>query len=803
MKLWDVPRWLLGLAAALIVVWAVIDVGARTWGMWAERWSDTRPVLTVLHWGDTDEVAIVEALVQAYRDANPDVRVERLHASDYDSKLKTMLAAGTPPDLFYLRYEDMPDFARAGMLLNLEPYLAEDRAAGEAGWIEDVFPILLDAFRWDADAERVGSGDLYGVAKDFTPLLMYANLDLFRRAGVSIPYEGWTWDEFAEAMAKITALGDPDDPNERIFGGIFKTWPAVLRVLVWNFGGDFFGGDNGDAFTDVTVDGEGAQEALAYIRRLRMEEGTIFNATGLSQDEDDLFRRGRIGVMGPVGRWYTPRFRKIEDFDWDVVPVPHKEGTEPVTGIATVAWSIASQSAYPDEAYELLKFMCAGEGQERLAELGLAVPVMRSVAYSESFLTPGEKPENAELFLELAETARLAMNPLNRRFDQILEQELAKTIRLDEMTPAEAAAEVERQWLAELASPLQTRDYPVMPWAWVGGAAVVLVGAVIFVGWWFARKQKLGAIDRAQERTGFLFIGPWLLGFVLFLLGPMVVSLLLSLTSWSAMAPLSSARFVGLDNYIHMFRYDEQVGQALWVTFYYTILAVPIVQTAAILVAVMMNAKVPGIAFFRTAYFVPSVVTGVALVTLWITIFNTDEGLLNLVLRQILEPVNAVTGWAWEPPDWFGVDGAVFAMPALVLMTVWGVGGGMIIYLAGLKNIPESLYEAARIDGAGAVRQFVNITLPMLSPLIFFNVIMGIIGSFQVFTQAYVIRGSTGGTDENLLFYVLYLYDHAFRNHNMGYASALAWVLFLLVLVLTLFVFRGSKGLVHYEGLRS
>ncbi|MEQ9461428.1 MAG: extracellular solute-binding protein [Phycisphaeraceae bacterium] len=798
MKLWDIPRWLLGLGAALVVVWAFVDVGARTWRLWSDKLSDPRPVLTVLHWGDNDEVAIVQALVDAYQEANPDVRVQRLHASDYDSKLKTMLAAGTPPDLFYLRYEDMPDFARTGMLLNLEPYIAEDRARGEAGWIDDVFPILLEAYRWNDELGRAGSGTLYGVAKDFTPLLMYANLDLFERAGVAVPYGGWTWGEFREVMGKIAALGDRDDPNGRVYGGIFKTWPAVLRVLVWNFGGEFFG----DGFDDVALDEAGAQEAMHFIRRMRMEDETVFNATGLSQDEDDLFRRGRVGVIGPVGRWYTPRFRKIEAFDWDVIPVPHKEGVTPTTGIATVAWSIASQSAYPDEAYELLKFLCAADGQEMIARMGLAVPVRRSVAESEAFLSPGQRPANAKLYLELTETARLAQNPVNRRFDQILEQEIAKTIRLDEMTPEEVAGEVERQWGIEIASPLQTKDYPLMPWRWLGLGAGLLVVGVTLVGWLIARRQVLGAIDRSQERTGFAFISPWLIGFVLFLLGPMVVSLLLSLTSWSAMAPLSSARFVGLDNYLHLFTYDEQVKQALWVTFYYTVLAVPVVQTAAILVAVMMNAKVPGIAFFRTAYFVPSVVTGVALVTLWITIFNNDQGLLNLVLRDVLEPLNAVTGWGWEPPDWFGRDGAVFAMPALVLMTLWGVGGGMIIYLAGLKNIPESLYEAARIDGAGVVRQFVNITLPMLSPLIFFNVIMGIIGSFQVFTQAYVIRGSTGGTDENMLFYVLYLYDHAFRNHNMGYASALAWVLFVLVLVLTLFVFRGSRGMVHYEGLR-
>ncbi|QDU70943.1 extracellular solute-binding protein [Mucisphaera calidilacus] len=803
MKLSDVPRWLLAICAALIIIWSFVDVGARTWRLWADRLADPRPVLTVLHWGDNAEIDIVQSTIDAFEEKHPEIRVQRLHASDYDSKLKTMLAAGTPPDLFYLRYEDLPDFAQTQMLLDLEPYIARDREEGQAEWVDDVFPILLNAYRWNDEQRLAGSGTLYGIPKDFTPLLMYANLDLFNEAGVEVPYDGWTWTEFREAMRKIAALGDPDDPNRRVYGGIIKTWPSVIRTFFWNFDGEYFGGPEGNEFSNVALDEPGAQETLDFIRTLRMEDKSIFNATGLSQDEDDLFRRGRIGIIAPVGRWYTPRFRQIDEFDWDVIPIPHKEGVEPTTGIATVAWSIASQSKHPEAAYTLLKFLCAAEGQQMIAEQGLAVPSRMSVAYSDDFLAPGLRPKNAELYLELAETARLAQVPTNNRFDQILDTELAKTLRLNELTPAEAAAEIERQWLAELASPLQTKEYPLMPWRTLAIVAGVILVIAVTAGAYLARRQQLGAIDRAQERTGFAFISPWLLGFVVFLLGPLMVSLLLSLTSWSAMAPLSAARFVGFDNYVHLFTYDEQVWQALWVTFYYTVLAVPIVQTAAILVAVMMNARVPGIAFFRTAYFVPSVVTGVALVTLWITIFNNDQGLLNMVLRNLLAPFNTLLGTTLEPPDWFGVDGAVFAMPALVLMTLWGVGGGMIIYLAGLKNIPDSLYEAARIDGANAISQFINITIPMLSPLIFFNVIMGIIGSFQVFTQAYVIRGSTGGTDENLLFYVLYLYDHAFRNHNMGYASALAWVLFLIVLVFTLFIFRGSRGMVHYEGLKS
>jgi multiple sugar transport system permease protein/multiple sugar transport system substrate-binding protein len=223
---------------------------------------------------------------------------------------------------------------------------------------------------------------------------------------------------------------------------------------------------------------------------------------------------------------------------------------------------------------------------------------------------------------------------------------------------------------------------------------------------------------------------------------------------------------------------------------------VPITQVAALAVAMLMNVRVRGIALFRTIYFVPSVVSGVALAVLWLQIFNNDYGLLNSVLRPVSRHL-----FGGDPPDWFGRDAHLWAVPAFIIMGLWGVGGGMIIYLAGLKGIPASLYEAATVDGAGPMRKFWNVTLPMLSPLIFYNLVMGIIGSFQVFTQAKVM--TNGGPNDATLFYVLNLYRQAFEFHNMGYASAMAWVLFLIVLVLTMLVFRASRNLVYYEGLKA
>lgn len=793
-------RYTLGVFALGLVLWSFYDVGSRTLGDITGSNRDADVVLTVLYWGTPAEEAIVQAMIAAFEAEHPGVQVEGIHTADYDSKLKTMLAAGTPPDLFYLKPDDVAEFADTGMVMNLEPYVAAQRAAGEGGWLDAFYPVLMDAFRWDADLQRTGpSGELHAIPKDFTPGVMYINADLFREAGYSdarldaIRRDGWTWEAYRDAMIAIDALNQTAALADRgrVYGGVIKHWPDPMRNLLWTFGGSFFGDNDGD-FTDVQVDSPESVACLEFIRKLRFEDGCVFNASGITEGEDDLFRRGRVGALGPYGRWFTPDLRDVP-FEWDVLPLPHAEGVAPVSVLFTVSWAVSSQTAHPAEATALLKSLCGEEGQQRTAQLGLAMPSMRTVAESPTFLETEHGPEHVQVFLDSAAVGRLPQFPRLKQFNRILDSEMKETLVLNSKTGEEAGRAVERLWLNELASPLYAKDYGVMPWGRVlgvtGAGLLLALGVFMF----FARREKTGKLAGAEERTGWLFISPWVVGFLLFVIGPIILAMLLSLTQWSAMAPLNEARFVGLDNYRHMAGYDNDYAHSLWVTVYFTLLAVPLLQALALGVAVLMNVEVRGIALWRTVFFLPSVVTGVALVTLWIAMFDNERGVINGVISFVGLPA----------PDWFGKDGPVFAVPALVIMSLWGVGGGMVIYLAGLKGIPASLYEAARIDGAGRIKQFINITLPMLSPLIFFNLVMGIIGSFQVFTQAYVITGSTGGSNKDLNVYVLNLYRHAFEFHNMGYASALAWVLFLLLVVLTALVFKGSRNMIHYEGLRA
>jgi len=283
---------------------------------------------------------------------------------------------------------------------------------------------------------------------------------------------------------------------------------------------------------------------------------------------------------------------------------------------------------------------------------------------------------------------------------------------------------------------------------------------------------------------GFVFISPWIVGYLCFTVGPMMGSLLLSFCQYD----LANLQFVGAANYERLFTNDPLFWKSLWNTATYTLFAVPLGLTGSLMLAVFLNQKVKGLALYRTLYYIPSLVPAVATALLWNYVFNANFGILNNSLRA--------AGLA-NPPQW--LQDPNWAMPAFVIMSLWGIGGGrMIIFLAGLQGIPDSYYEAADIDGAGALSKFRHITLPMLTPMIFFNMVLGIVGSFQVFTAAYIM--TAGGPANATLFYVLYLFRQAFEEFRMGYASAMAWVLFIILLVFTGIQFWQAKKWVYYEG---
>lgn len=277
-------------------------------------------------------------------------------------------------------------------------------------------------------------------------------------------------------------------------------------------------------------------------------------------------------------------------------------------------------------------------------------------------------------------------------------------------------------------------------------------------------------------------IAPWLIGFVCLTLGPVIFSFVISLTKWDMISP---PRMVGLENYATIFTDDFRFRQSLKVTGLYAAFAVPLGVVCSLALAMLLNLKVRGMRVFRSIFYIPAILPPVAVSMVWLMVFKPHGGIFNTMLGWLhIAPVPWLTSTEW-------------ALPSFVIMSIWGVGGGMIIYLAGLQSVPTQLYEAAEIDGAGGWKKFRHVTLPMISPTIFFNVIMGLIGSFQVFTSSFIM--TQGGPAYSTLFYVLYLYQKAFKYLQMGYACALAWILFAIILALTLVVFKTSARWVYYE----
>jgi multiple sugar transport system permease protein len=294
------------------------------------------------------------------------------------------------------------------------------------------------------------------------------------------------------------------------------------------------------------------------------------------------------------------------------------------------------------------------------------------------------------------------------------------------------------------------------------------------------RDQARAARD---TRTGLLFATPWLIGFLVFFAYPVLASFYYSLCQYDAIRP---PHFIGLQNYQRLFFEDDLFWKSLGNTLYMVVFGLPVGLIASLGIAILLNQRLRGIAFYRTIFYLPSITPVVATSILWLWLLNPEMGLVNLALSKV-----GIIGPAWlTDPSW--------AKAALILMGLWGTGGGMVIYLAALQDIPESLYEAAALDGAGKATQFFRVTLPLLSPVILFNLIMGLIGTFQYFTQAYVM--TNGGPEDSTTFYALHLFNRAFLDFKMGYASAMAWILFLLTLAATLVVFKTSARWVYYSG---
>lgn len=794
-RLREIGIWIrLALRSAVGVVAAVLV-------LWSFYWVATRPLratplapgqiqLTVLHWGDSNEDRIVAQLLEAFERENPDIRTRRINpgmADAYVNKLQTMFASGEPPDVMYVGYEKIADWASKGLLAEIEPWMERDAEQGLPDALEpdDYYPQVLDCFRFDSQTQTAGRGRLYGIAKDFSTVGFYYNIDLFRKAGAPLPRADWTWDDFLQSARTIARL-------DNCYGAEFNTWEAAIRCYLWTMDVDFAS----PGWSEFRLRDP---QLIAELNRLRSwffdERRTLFSAKTQLETGQDPFLSGRIGMTGPFGRWKVPIYRHITDFEWDFAPLPR--GSRQANGIFTTSWSMAAESRHPEAAWRLIRFLCGRPGQELMCQTALAIPALRSVAEGPLFLDPAAKPDNDQAYLDAVPFARPIDWPADPRYLHHLRVRLEDVFKSGSRPVEDALAQVERDWnnfRAENQSAALLSGAECVNWRatalWIFTPTLLALAGLAI--WWL--RTQPGRLARREEYAGLALVSPWVIGFVAFTAFPIVLSLLLSFMHWNGLETLDRARWVGLNNFRYMLFHDAGFHRSLMKTAYYVMLAVPLGQIAALGAALLMNREMRGIGIFRSIWYLPSVLAGVGVAVLWQWVFHHEYGLLNALLRPLADWFHA------RPPAWFERDAAVWGVPAFAIMSLWSIGGTMMIYLAGLKGISRELYEAAAIDGAAGVGRFWNVTLPMLSPVIFFNVIISLINAFQVFTQAYVMTG--GGPGDATRFYVYYLFNQAFDFHEMGYASGMAWLLLLLILGLTLLVMRGSRRYVHYEGLK-
>ena len=719
--------------------------------------------------------ALLEELAREMEEAHPGLRVRLFPlggAAGAQDRAKFLIAGGLQLDLMRIDITELAAYATEGALLDLTPYFATDPSWDAGAY----YPQVLEAL-------RTTDGRLCGLPSTFTPYVMYVNRDLLERAGLAVPTPDWTWDDLVALARQVTADTDGDGRSDQ-YGISLTQWMQAVAPWVWQSGGGLL--DEGGRSSRM---GERPfREAMHFLHSLLHDEQLAsFDASLQNQLGRGLFQAGRAAFYGPVGYWETFRFQHIEEFVWDVVPLPRN--ARRATSLAMTAYVVPRTAREPELAYELMRKLAGPRYQERLAEIGNGVPGLIEAAQSASFLKPALAPESEQVFLDSMEFARF-MPPLAnwRKIESITNAEL-QGILLDPDEDVDAAclrmaaktdAFLERERTRSARSRMPVGIVELALSLSLLGLAAVALGA----------RARAPARAELRNPTGhrahaYGMIALWGAGFLLFFLGPAVVSFVLSLAEWSPLRPLADARWLGLDNFARLGG-DDTFRTSIVATLLYAALSVPFSLALALALALLLQRESTSSSLVRTVCYLPAVLAPVIVATLWRQLLDPDDGLLNRILAGL-----GIDGPAWlRDADW--------AVPSFVLMSLWGVGAQMLVFLAALKALDRTLFDAARIDGAGRWQRFRHVTLPALTPVVLFNLVTGTIQALQIFAQPYVM--TEGGPGDASRFLVLYLYESGFRHLDMGYASVLAWVLFALSAAASLVLLRTSHRWVHYSG---
>jgi len=721
----------------------------------------------------------MQGVVDDYNRSQNRIFVDMVSVSVIRQKTLLATAGGNPPDLAGLMDEALVDFADKNALLSLD-----DFAKGTNLVAERYLPVFWDMCNY--------GGHLW--AAPTTPIIvaLHWNKDLFRDAGLDPERPPRTIAELDEYARKLTKRNDSTGQIERM--GFLPSEPGH-----WPQGwGYFFGGSLWDGGTKLTIDSPENVRAYEWVQSYSKEYGvapllSFRSSFGRFSTAQNAFMSGKI-AMGLQGVWisnfialYSPNLH------WGAAPFPAvEEGGEPVAFANSDMLVIPRGAKHPREAFEFVKYIANRGPTEKLNLAHGKTSPLREV--SDDFLARHKNPY-IRMFQKLSESKSIVhfpeisvTNQLTSEFSTAFDR-----IWLLKTTPRRALADVEERveeaWDRERARQARARE--TEPSGWLRSAPFVLLAGIFAVVAFLGRREhkKMRAVTPRSSRAnaslvrGLLFLSPWLGGLLVFVLYPVTSSVVYSFCDYSV---LTEPRFVGLANYQDLFQ-DHVFWVALKNTAIYALFALPLGLFIAFSFALLLSSNVKAVGIYRTLIFLPSLTPLVASAMVWIWIFNTQYGVLNHALSFLTFGLVHQVAWLKD---------ARFAMPSLIMMSFWGVGHTVVLMLAAMQEVPTSVYEAADIDGASFWQKVRRITLPMISPVLYFNTILGVIGVLQVFAIPYVMTG--GGPARSTYFYAMYLYDNAFSFLRMGYACAMAWILFLIILGLTALAVRAGTTRVHF-----
>lgn len=822
-------------------IWGLLCVGLLILvGCSPQTTSSGKTKLVVWGMQYGEESKGLEARVKEFERRHPNIEVSVLSMGAggmNPQKLMTAIVGSVPPDVVQQDRFTIGDWASRETFVPLDSYLARDKDKPDGIRESDFFHACWAEATYTNPLNK--SQGVYAIPYSTDDRALFYNKELFRQNREVFAEKGMldekgeprppkTWEELEYLAPKLTSK-NPDGTYQRI-GFIPNYGNCFLYIYSWANDGQFMSPDG----RTCTMSAKPNAEALEYMTRIYDTLGGVTAVSafqsGFQANELDPFLTGRV-AMKIDGNWVVNSIARYKpDLDFAVAPAPvpaarlKREGRfkdvpdDYVTWAGGFSFVIPKGAKHPEEAWEFMKWMVSPDAALVDAAAQKAYNLTKERAYVPTIWA--NKRCNEAVFAKFApESPRLrtAMDTFSglmnharyrpvtfvgqrlwdehvRAFDNATHHETTG------MTPQKALEEGSKVVQRELDMVFDSAQFKPLDnriGVTLGAiAGVILLSLIVGMA---IRVSRLRRNSRDEAVAGYFFVAPWLVGFVVLTAGPILVSLFLSFCQYDVLHP---PKYVGLNNFSDLLGRDSYyLKTSLKNALYIAAIGIPLGITTSLAVAMLLNSKVKGMSFYRTFFYMPSIVPVVASALLWTWILNGDpnRGLLNSVWKASLGQ-----WFGWGAPGWFGA--AEWAKPGLILQGLWGAGSGMILWLAGLQGISPQLYEAADLDGAGWLAKFRNVTLPMLSPYIFFNLIMGTIGALQEFERVYVLAGGDPsapiGPVDSLLVPVYYLFKNAFQYFKMGYASALAWILFVLILLLTVVQLKLAPRWVYYEGER-